>query len=535
MEDNRDEVYACYARGDRGSVEPIIAALRAQGVEVWDGDGAAYGGAHWVEIARMALARSRRMLVFLSAASVASPWAADEIRTFRSLTARDPGRSLILVRLDGEPAPPLLAGAHEVDARGLGAEEAARLIGAAIGAESSRGKASGALSEQAQVPLEAPKLPPGDILMDEVGDEEALPPPVTPTPPAPRPRRPPVPQDDAPPPEPAPAPRSQDWSPGSPPVGQPPFTPPPAPGERPSGGVESEKSAPAQPVALERVAFAAYYPKEIEPRKATPLLVYLALDEVGTLAKVAALASERLAGRLDQYRSGMADARMALRRGAKLRLVPTISGFRVNPQWMDVTWDEDAQQHEFSVRAETAPEGRAAEGAVRVYQGLTLRAEIPLSIFVARKAGAALTPDDFASAVARAYRKVFASYSHRDMPVVESCEAAAQALGDRYLRDVMTLQSGQVWNEQLKAMINQADVFQLFWSKNAARSPFVREEWEFALALQANRPGFIRPVYWSPIPYPIPGDLNPLHFEPLSLSALGWGAFRRWLYSLQAG
>jgi hypothetical protein len=283
------------------------------------------------------------------------------------------------------------------------------------------------------------------------------------------------------------------------------------------------------------VAFSSYYPKEMEPGRATPLLVYLALDDAGALARVAALAAERLAGRLDQFRSGTADDRMTLRRGTKLRLVPTIPGFHVNPQWMDVTWDEDAQQHEFTVRAESAPEGHAVEGAVRVYQGLTLRAEIPISIFVTHGAGGPHAPADFASAIARAYRKVFVSYSHRDTPVVESCEAAAQAMGDRYLRDVMTLQSGQQWNSQLMRMIVEADVFQLFWSRNAASSLAVHEEWQYALTLQNIRPGFIRPVYWSSAPFAIPRELNPIHFEPLDLSALGWGPVRRFFYGLRTG
>lgn len=283
------------------------------------------------------------------------------------------------------------------------------------------------------------------------------------------------------------------------------------------------------------MAFTAYHPKEVERSRSAPLLVYLALDDAGTLALVAAQAAERLAGRLEQYRAGIADERMTLRRGTKLRIIPTIPGFHINPQWMDVTWDEDAQQHEFSVRADSATVGHAAEGAVRVYQGLTLRAEIALSIFVTQSGSAGQAPSDFASAIARAYRRVFASYSHRDTPVVESCEAAAQAMGDRYLRDVMTLQSGQLWNSQLMKMIAEADVFQLFWSKNAATSGYVRQEWEYALSIQANRPGFIRPVYWTATPFSIPSALNPLHFESLDLSSLGWGPVRRFFYQLQTG
>ncbi|HEX9035936.1 MAG TPA: toll/interleukin-1 receptor domain-containing protein [Ktedonobacterales bacterium] len=308
-----------------------------------------------------------------------------------------------------------------------------------------------------------------------------------------------------------------------------------APETAPGGGDRST-GAPqgVSPISLEQVAFAAYHPKEVERNKPSPLLVFLALNTAGALAQVAALAAERLAGRIDQFRAGVADDRLTIRRGARLRIVPTIPGFRVNPQWMDITWEDDAQQHEFTIRAESAASGRASEGAVRIYQGLTLRAEVPLSIYVGSGA-AASDPASFASAVARTYRRVFASYSHRDTPVVESCEAAAQALGDRYLRDVMTLQSGQLWNSQLLRMINEADVFQLFWSKNASSSGYVRQEWEYALTLQPNRPGFIRPVYWSGQPFGIPQQLSALHFEPLDLSALGWGPVRRFFYLIQAG
>jgi hypothetical protein len=66
-------------------------------------------------------------------------------------------------------------------------------------------------------------------------------------------------------------------------------------------------------------------------------------------------------------------------------------------------------------------------------------------------------------------------------------------------------------------MIEQADIFQLFWSSNSMLSPFVRQEWEHALRL--NRPHFIRPTYWEePMPMAPEKDLPPealrrLHFQ----------------------
>lgn len=108
-------------------------------------------------------------------------------------------------------------------------------------------------------------------------------------------------------------------------------------------------------------------------------------------------------------------------------------------------------------------------------------------------------------------------HRHRDIEVVEQFERFVEALGDRYLRDVRYLRAGEAWSEKLEAMIVEADIFQLFWSSNSMTSPFVRQEWEYALSLQ--RPNFIRPTYWEePLPAKPeqklpPEELMRLHFQ----------------------
>ncbi len=63
-------------------------------------------------------------------------------------------------------------------------------------------------------------------------------------------------------------------------------------------------------------------------------------------------------------------------------------------------------------------------------------------------------------------------------------------------------------------LIEEADVFQLFWSSNSMRSPYCREEWEHALAL--GRPLFVRPVYWED---PMPQDPT-MGLPPVALREL---------------
>jgi hypothetical protein len=331
---------------------------------------------------------------------------------------------------------------------------------------------------------------------------------------------------------PSPAPAAPASAPA--PAAQPAPAAPPMPATAEVGAVAPADEAAGETNA-EQVTFTAYHPKEVTPRVWQPLLVYVSVDTPAAHGRVAALAQERLLSRREQFRPASAPEPAWLRRGAPLTLVPDLPGFRFNPPQLRVTWEEEVQQHEFRLRAETARPGQAANGRLRVYTGPLLRAEVPLSIFVQQADTQPTTPEDFASVLARAYRRVFASYSHRDTPVVRSCEAAAESTGDRYLRDVTLLRSGEDWDSRLLQAIVEADVFQLFWSEHAATSPAVTKEWQYALSLQPARGAFIRPVYWSRQPYTIPPELEAIHFERLDLSRLGWGPLRTLLAGLLGG
>jgi hypothetical protein len=127
---------------------------------------------------------------------------------------------------------------------------------------------------------------------------------------------------------------------------------------------------------------------------------------------------------------------------------------------------------------------------------------------------------------ARRYRRIFASYSHSDADLVHVAADFARLSGDDYLIDSQSIRSGEEWEHRLEEMIEEADIFQLFWSHNAMRSEFVRKEWEFALGLRRDE--FIRPVYWQdPLPRDLeaglpPAELLKIHFHalPTKLAAL---------------
>jgi hypothetical protein len=175
----------------------------------------------------------------------------------------------------------------------------------------------------------------------------------------------------------------------------------------------------------------------------------------------------------------------------------------------------------FRLLADGGLAGSTVRGAVRIWCGPLLIGEVSLAINV-RSADAA--DDQSVADRASRYRKIFPSYSHLDLAIVEGFEDAARALGDTFLRDVLTLRAGERWQPRLLELIQEADVFQLFWSSNSMRSQYCQQEWEHALALR--RPAFVRPLYWEdPLPEDMmlglpPPALRELHFVKVRSSRL---------------
>ena len=171
--------------------------------------------------------------------------------------------------------------------------------------------------------------------------------------------------------------------------------------------------------------------------------------------------------------------------------MPAADGIEFNPSSRAFDWTETVHREEFRMRAGQATAGRIIRGRLTVYLGAIVVAEIGMALRVEATASAATA--ESASDHARPYRKVFASYSHHDSAIVEEFAEYARAMGDKYLRDVIDLRSGEQWQPALEQLIQDADVFQLFWSWNAIESPYVRQEWVYALSLK--RRSFVRPVY----------------------------------------
>jgi hypothetical protein len=267
------------------------------------------------------------------------------------------------------------------------------------------------------------------------------------------------------------------------------------------------------------VQFTVYRPARLQPEVWQSMLLYAHKSDpiidptrgpIDPVKEVEERAAAHFQG--EDVRANTVDARRPLAGGASLRIEPDLPGVRCDPTVAEIVWNRPVHEAHFRVFAPAGLAGTVVRGWIRVWCGLLLIGEVRVAIEVS-VAGARRSPSALISQPVARYRKIFPSYSHADKAIVEQFEVAARALGDQYLQDVIVLRSGEDWNARLLSLIEDADIFQLFWSSNSMRSPHCRREWEKALALRRSM--FVRPIYWEePLPA-APAALRTLHFTKI--------------------
>jgi HEAT repeat protein len=255
------------------------------------------------------------------------------------------------------------------------------------------------------------------------------------------------------------------------------------------------------------VLFSAYYPKGVIPKVWNSL--YLYCYTITAAGVVVNDARTLLSKGMDLYRQKSEQTQQLISEGMMITATPSLDGFQFNPPSVTIGFYEDWHRVDFRLRASEEWLEKASNGFVTLTVEGVIVADIPLSIYVSEQEMVADTPP----MTYRQYQAIFCSYSHRDEQIVKRVESAYKALGMDYLRDVTTLKGGQFWNEELLALIESADIFQLFWSKDSASSQYVEKEWRHALQLDREQSRFIRPVYWiQPMPH-TPEELAHIHFS----------------------
>lgn len=301
---------------------------------------------------------------------------------------------------------------------------------------------------------------------------------------------------------------------------------PPALREQPSyaGAVgafpaQIDQGLASRDLAHEYIQFTAFYSRVVPTMTWNTLLVYAHIEAALQAVREDTLKFKEEIGPLMSEASAWATLPMT--RGTHITVVPTCQGIRFNPERFVFTWIEDWHQIKFRFQVDQRLANTVSNGEITMYAGPLIIGSVKISMRFVQQSLAPPIEErrNFMEASASLYKQIFTSYSHQDTPVVLACRNVYKALGFESLIDIDTLRSGQRWNTELMRMIDTADLFQLFWSANAAQSAYVRQEWQHALQRMPEE-SFIRPVYWEKPFVPPPGELKHLHFAYIELPRL---------------
>lgn len=197
-----------------------------------------------------------------------------------------------------------------------------------------------------------------------------------------------------------------------------------------------------------------------------------------------------------------------------------LEGLEISQEEDRILWDGEVGNATFAIKVhDDASIGRRC-GVVTIYVAGMQIGRIDFSIDVGASASA---PECLAGQEKR-YAKAFASYASGDrndvLARVQGIQKAAPQI-DLFL-DVVSLRSGQSWEQELRNVIPAADIFYLFWSTRARESRWVEKEWR--CALEARGIDFIDPVpLESPDSAPPPPELASRHFNDWVLAFMRAG------------
>jgi formylglycine-generating enzyme required for sulfatase activity/serine/threonine protein kinase len=281
------------------------------------------------------------------------------------------------------------------------------------------------------------------------------------------------------------------------------------------------------------VQFTVYAPLKIKPEKIYTLLAFAHLskrrddapeDERDPIEEMKDQAARILGDQRPDYHDLKKPSSQPIPRGGDLTFVPVVQGISFSPARRSFTWRKSVHREEFDMWAERDFDGQTLTGRMTVFLGSVIIAEVPLTITVdSQTAPAAERISIDAPQSARRVRQVFASYSQQDEPVVAELANLAPLFGSRFLLDRTHLEPGEDRRQGLQRLIREADVFQLFWSRNAMRSADTVDEIKYAATL--GRPGFILPTYWEdPLPRDLAAGLPPPEIERLNFYRIYPGA-----------
>jgi len=273
---------------------------------------------------------------------------------------------------------------------------------------------------------------------------------------------------------------------------------------------------------LDEVDCSAFAPRDVAP--GTHITIQALLHRADALVAAAKLA-RTFDSRATRLKAQSLTCR--IRRGTTVELMLECNDLTIENPIAAIVWTGGPDRAAFTVQIPaTLPEGSINFRLYAAIDGITIgELEFSLRVVVISTVAVASpvsAPSDSRSEYQQVgdrstlYRNAFISYARADFERVSIFAQGLEESGIGIFVDVNNLEPGMLWEQELGAEIDRADVFYLMWSKFAATSRYVEMEARQAVAFEndpARRRPRVKPITLEHgAPHP-PDFLSKYHFN----------------------
>ncbi|HEX5871601.1 MAG TPA: toll/interleukin-1 receptor domain-containing protein, partial [Longimicrobium sp.] len=222
------------------------------------------------------------------------------------------------------------------------------------------------------------------------------------------------------------------------------------------------------------------------------------------------------------------DCRWAV--GARVTVRCAVRGLDVPAQTQSFTWDGECRTVSFDIEI---PQNAKPRDTVIVMEAFVHGNEdAPDAVQVGRLRMTLEIGDDGddgepQKVKGEAARTAFASYASADrLDVLERASSIRRSAGIEVKVDVLFLEMGERWNEELLKEIEACDKLMLFWSEHTPKSKWVEWEWKHAVEKKGEDVLELHLLRHTPIDQ-VPEELRKYHFNDVYLLARDAELYRR--------
>lgn len=292
------------------------------------------------------------------------------------------------------------------------------------------------------------------------------------------------------------------------------------PTRKPHGSVQPPRQACASSAtgsssraAGDRLSSSVFAPPAVAPGAMFLVQVFAHLPEQE--ARVATLARE-----FDEtaQRRATVGLEPSVIEGERLSFELLLPRLLVDDPVRSMVWNGHPQAVQFGVSVPTSFGPQAVIGTVTISRDLVPIGHLKFKVTVRE-------PGDMPTAVAKSapthgmhhYRRAFISYAAADRNEVLKRTQMLAGVGIEFFQDILSVGPGELWERRLYTEIDLCDLFLLFWSSAAKKSPWVLKEVQYALTLQRGNvfahPEILPVIIEGPPPVAPPAELAHLHFN----------------------